>query len=161
MKKFNQIIEFGKRLMSSKNIQNSLELIAKESRMLSNAQRCSIFMVDKEDEILWTMISDGIGRIVISLDSGIVGKTYNSQKAQIVNDPYNHPDFLKDIDKKSGFTTRNIITIPIFNSLRDVIGIIQLLNKEGGDFNDKDLETLTFFANYISGSLELILINEN
>ncbi|MBU1993837.1 GAF domain-containing protein, partial [bacterium] len=68
---------------------------------------------------------------------------------------------LKTIDKKSGYVTKNIIAVPIFNSKREVMGIIQLLNKFRFDFDDADLETLTFFANYISGSLELVLMNEN
>jgi len=56
--------------------------------------------------------------------------------------------------------TKNVITVPIFDSKRDVIGVIQLLNKSRGDYNDEDLEALTFFANYVSGSLELVLMNK-
>jgi GAF domain-containing protein len=48
-----------------------------------------------------------------------------------------------------------MITVPIFDSQRTVIGLFQLLNKEEGDFTDEDLKVLTFFANYISGTLEL------
>ncbi|MBU1657567.1 GAF domain-containing protein [bacterium] len=161
MKKFKQIAEFGKKLMALGEMENALELISKEAKQLLNAERCSIFIVDKEDEMLWTKLSDGIGRIVIALDAGIVGDTYQKAKPQIVNSPYDDPRFLKTIDKKSGYVTKNIIAVPIFNSKREVMGIIQLLNKFRFDFDDADLETLTFFANYISGSLELVLMNEN
>lgn len=160
MYKYNQIAEFGKKLMALGKIENSLELIANEAKMLLNADRCSIFIVDAEDKMLWTKLSDGIGRIVIALDSGIVGDTYRTTKPQVVNSPYDDSRFLPSIDKKSGYLTKNIITVPIFDSKREVIGVIQLLNKSRGDYNDKDLETLTFFANYVSGSLELVLINE-
>ncbi|MBU1927782.1 GAF domain-containing protein, partial [bacterium] len=153
MKTYNQIAEFGQKLMSLGEIGNVLELIAGEAKKLVNTERCSIFIVDKEDGILWTKLSDGIGRIVLSLDSGIVGDTYQKQSAQIVNDPYNDDRFLQVIDKKSGYTTKNIITVPIFDSKREIIGIIELLNKSRTDFTNEDLETLTFFANYISGSL--------
>lgn len=160
MQRFNQIAEFGKKLMALGKIENSLELISDEAKSLLNADRCSIFIVDAEDKILWTKLSDGIGRIVIALDAGIVGDTYQSQKPQIVNFPYEDPRFLPNIDKKSGYVTRNIITVPIFDSKQDVIGVIQLLNKSRGDYDDTDLQTLTFFANYVSGSLELVLMNE-
>jgi len=40
------------------------------------------------------------------------------------------------------------------------MGVMQLLNKSRGDFNAQDLETLTFFANYISPTLELSLMNK-
>ncbi len=160
MQKFNQIAEFGKQLMVLGKIENSLELISDEAKKLLNADRCSIFIVDAQDKMLWTKHSDGIGRIVIALDAGIVGDTYQTQKPQIVNSPYDDPRFLPHIDKKSGYVTRNIITVPIFDSKRDVIGIIQLLNKFRSDYDENDLEILTFFANYVSGSLELVLMND-
>ena len=161
MKKFNQIAEFGKKLMAMDDIQNVLELVADEAKSLVDADRCSIFIVDKEDEILWTKLSDGIGRIVVGLDSGIVGVTYETNEPQIVNNPYEDERFLQNIDKKSGYTTKNMITVPIFDSKRNVMGIMQLLNKKRFDFDSKDLELLTFFANYVSGSLELVILSEN
>ncbi|MEA3330381.1 MAG: GAF domain-containing protein [Campylobacterota bacterium] len=161
MKRSHQIAEFGRKLMALGEVQNALELISSEAKQLLNADRCSIFIVDAEDKMLWTKLSDGIGRIVIALDSGIVGDTYMKNKPQLVNSPYDDPRFLPNIDKKSGYVTRNTITTPIYNSKREIIGVIQLLNKSRGDFDDKDLEDLAFLANYVSGSLELILMSEN
>lgn len=160
MQKFNEIADFGKELATLENTENALDLISAKAKKLVNADRCSIFIVDNEDGMLWTKLSDGIGRIVISLDSGIVGETYTKKEPQVVNNPYEDERFLPSIDKKSGYKTENMITVPIFNSKRDIMGIIQLLNKSRGDFNESDLETLTFFANYVSGSLELVLMRE-
>ena len=160
MKRSTQIAEFGRKLMALGEVDNALELIADEAKQLLNADRCSIFIVDAEDKMLWTKLADGIGRIVISLDSGIVGDTYMKNQPQIVNNPYEDDRFLPNIDKKSGYVTRNIITTPIYNSKREIIGIIQLLNKSRGDFDDKYLADLAFLANYVSGSLELILMSE-
>jgi len=160
MKKFNQIAEFGKELMTLQNMDNALDLISAEAKRLVNAERCSIFIVDNEDQMLWTKLSDGIGRIVIGLDSGIVGDTYGKKEPQIVNNPYEDSRFLAHIDKKSGYETKNMLTVPIFNSKQEVMGVIQLLNKSRIDFDETDLETLTFFANYVSGSLELVLMQE-
>ncbi len=159
MSEVKEIAQFGQELMALENIDNVLELISNEAKKLLNTERCSIFIVDKEDEILWTTLSDGVGRIVVSLNSGIVGDTYQKQEAQIVNLPYDDERFLSSIDKKSGYITKNIITVPIFDSQREVIGIIELLNKSRFSFDEKDLTTLTFFANYVSGSLELALMN--
>ena len=146
--------------MSIDDMENVLELISEEAKSLVDADRCSIFIVDNEDKILWTKLSDGIGRIVIGLDSGIVGMTYKTKKPQIVNNPYEDKHFLPNIDKKSGYTTKNMITVPIFDSKRNVMGVMQLLNKKRFDFDSEDLELLTFFANYVSGSLELVILSE-
>ena len=153
-----KIAEFGKKLSSENDIDIAIELIAEEAKTLLEVERCSIFIVDKEAMMLWTKHSDGIGRIAIGLDSGIAGDTYGKQEPQLVNNPYEDERFLPKIDEKSGFTTRNMMTVPIFNSKREVIGVIQLLNKNNGDFSAQDLDVLTFMANYVSGTIELALM---
>lgn len=157
---YKRIADFGKKLTSLDRIEDSLPIISEEAKAIVNAERCSIFMVDSKEKMLWTKLSDGIGRIAIAIDSGIVGDTVQTKTAQIVNSPYEDDRFLSKIDQKSGFVTRNILAIPIFNSRQEVIGIIQLLNKYNGDFDEKDEGIMSFFANYISGTLELALLME-
>lgn len=160
MNKFAEIAKFGKELIEAQEMDNALELIAIEAKKLLKCERCSIYLIDYEAQMLWTKHSDGIGRIAISTDSGIVGHTFKTRAPQIVNNPYENPFFMPNIDKKSGFTTKNIITTLIFDSNREVIGIIQLLNKLEGEFSEEDMKVLNFFANYISGTLELALLQE-
>lgn len=155
---FAEIAEFGKKLMANENIDDALELISAEAKEIVNAERCSIFMVDAETSMLWSKHSDGMGRIAIGLDSGIVGDTYKRQESQIVNHPYQDERFMSKIDAKSGFITRNMICVPIFDSRRNVIGIIQVLNRLEDEFNNEDESNLAFFANYVSGTLELSLL---
>ena len=81
MNKFNQIADFGKELANLDTRENVLLLIGEEAKRLVNADRCSLFIADKEDDMLWTKHSDGIGRIVIGSDSGIVGDTYVKKEA--------------------------------------------------------------------------------
>ncbi len=152
---YKKIAEFGKQLLADTSLDNAMLLIADQAKDLVNADRCSIFMYDKEADMLWTKLADGIGRIAISTTSGIAGDTYTKAEPQVVNRPYEDTRFLAGIDKKSGYETKNMITVPIFDSQRVVIGLFQLLNKRDGDFLDDDLKVLTFFANYISGTLEL------
>ena len=155
-----QILELGRELMTLNDTDETLALISKEAKSLINTQRCSIFVVDQDTHTLWTKLSDGLEMITISLDSGIVGETYKTQKPQITNSPYDNPKFMKNIDETKNFKTKNIISIPIFNSKKDVIAIIELLNKIDSDFNDKDVEVLTFFANFVSPSLELCFMDD-
>lgn len=157
---YKRIADFGKRLTALDRLEDALPSISEEAKAIVNAERCSIFMVDTEGEMLWTKLSDGIGRIAIGINSGIVGDTVQKKIAQLVNNPYENSRFLAKIDEKSGFVTRNILAIPIFSSRQEVIGVIQLLNKYNGDFDEKDEGIMSFFANYISGTLELALLME-
>ena len=157
---YKRIADFGKRLSGLDRLEEALPTISEEAKAIVNAERCSIFIVDRVGAMLWTKLSDGIGRIAIGIDSGIVGETVSAKTAQVINAPYEDSRFLSKIDEKSGFVTRNILAIPIFNSRQEVIGVIQLLNKYHGDFDDKDEGVMSFFANYISGTLELALLME-
>ena len=157
---YQRIADFGKRLTQLDRIEDALPSISEEAKAIVNAERCSIFIVDHSGGMVWTKLSDGIGRIALGIDSGIVGDTVRTKATQLVNNPYEDTRFLSKIDEKSGFVTRNILAVPIFNSRQEVIGVIQMLNKYNGDFNENDEGIMSFFANYISGTLELALLME-
>ena len=157
---YKRIADFGKKLTNLNLVEEALPTISEEAKAIVNAERCSIFIVDYPEGMLWTKLSDGIGRIAIGIDSGIVGETVKMKIPQMVNNPYEDSRFLSKIDQKSGFVTRNILAVPIFNSRQEVIGVIQLLNKYSGDFTENDEGIMSFFANYISGTLELALLME-
>jgi len=150
-----KLANFGRELLEKKSLAEGLPLIAKHAKEVIDARRCSIYMYDEKDDELWTTLADGIEKIIIPSDKGIVGTTIREKKPLIVNDAYSHPDFLSTIDKETGYVTVNLITAPIFNSRRDIIGVLQLINKDGG-FDNEDVKFMIFFAHYVSGFLELI-----
>lgn len=155
-----KLAEFGKELLNKKSLESGLPLIAKYAKETIGADRCSIFIYDKEANNLWTTLADGVEKIVIPADEGIVGYTIKQKKPVIINDPYTHPKFLKDIDKKTGYKTNNILTAPIFNPSNEISGVIELLNKTGG-FDNEDIHFITFFAHFISGFIEMLKLFKN
>lgn len=156
-KSYKKLAEFGKKLLDNTSYASGLPQISKYAKEVIGAHRCSIFINDLQKHELWTTLADGIERIVIPSDKGLVGHTIKERKPLIENDPYSNPNFLAEIDKESGYVTKNLITAPIFNSRREIIGVFQLLNKDDG-FDKEDIRFMIFFAHYISGFLELINI---
>ena len=150
-----KLADFGRELLSKTSLKEGIPLISKYAKAVIGAQRCSIFIYDNEKKQLWTTLADNIEKIEIPANQGLVGHTLKEKKPLIENDPYSNPHFLPDIDKISGYSTQNIITAPIFNATREIIGVLELLNKEGG-YNDSDMKFIIFFAHYISGFLDLI-----
>jgi len=157
---YQRIAIFGKRLAQYESIENTLPEISEEAKAIINAERCSIFMVDRTTNMLWSKLSDGVGKIVLGMDTGIVGETVKTKLPILVNNPYEDSRFSSKIDTKSGFITRNILAVPILNSKQEVIGVIQMLNKYNGDFTYEDEGIMNFFSNYVSGTLELALLME-
>ena len=152
--KYTQLNNFGKNLLAKTSLMDGLPFISQNAKDIIGAQRCSIFIYNLEENKLWTTLADGVEKIIVSSDTGIVGQTIRTSKPIIENDAYDNPNFLSEIDMKTGYYTQNILTAPIFNSRREIVGVLQLLNKEDG-FDKKDVEFITFFAHYISGFIEL------
>jgi len=147
-----ELIEFGKKLLAIDSLSDGLAYISLNAKSMIEADRCSIFIY-REDK-LWTTLADGTEKIIIPYDIGIVGKTIRTKKPILENNPYDNQNFLSNIDMETGYYTQSLLTSPILNSKREVIGVIQLLNKEDG-FNKKDMEFLSFFAHYVSSFIEL------
>jgi GAF domain-containing protein len=148
------LADFGKKLLNSTGLEEGLPLIATYSCDIIKAERCSIFVYDTQTNELWTTLADGIDRIVIDIDKGIVGRSIRTQQLIIENEVSTSRYFLGDIDENSGFRTKNLIVTPIFNQDKKVIGALELLNKEGG-FGIEDERFMRFFANFISTFIDL------
>ena len=152
--KYSKIANFGQTLLSKKSLAEGLPHISAYAKDVIGADRCSVFVYNQSDDTLWSTLADGTDRIVVPAEKGIVGHTFVSKEPVIVFDASKDPLFLSSIDEQSGYITKNMITAPIFNSERHVVGVLQLLNKEAG-FDEEDVKFMTFFAHYISGFIEL------
>ncbi len=149
------LAKFGKTLLDKRpTLPEGLPMISEYAKEATGADRCSIFIYNPKIQMLWTTLADGIEKIMVHKDDGIVGQTLKEAKPIIVNDPYENEHFLHRIDNKTGFVTKNLASIPIFDSNRKIIGVFQLLNKPDG-FNNDDAKFMIFFAHFISSYLEL------
>lgn len=152
---YEKLAEFGRELLNKTSIIEGLPLISKYVKEIVGADRCSIFIYDANNKELWTTLADESEKIIVPAYKGIVGETIKTAKPILTNDAYSHPCFLSEIDEETGYITRNIITMPILNSAKEVLGVLELLNKDGG-FHDDDTKFMKFFTHYISGFLELV-----
>ncbi len=82
------------------------------------------------------------------VDHGVVGYAIERDRSELVNTPAEHPRFFSAIDRFSGFSTENLLVLPLH--LRGhVVGALSLINKPGG-FAEKDREQIVALA----GALE-------
>lgn len=129
---------------------------------LAKADRCSVWVVDYEQKSLWTKVAHGIDEIRIPIDSGIVGAAVTNKKQMIINDVHKNEYFNADVDKKTGYETRNMMVIPMFDSQKNIIGAFQVINKHEGTFNETDMKYLMLAASYSAETLSsAILAQEN
>ncbi len=139
-----------------------IETISIKLCRLLNAERVTIYLVEKENNLLRTVNAIGPdGQKIsfkISMDEGIAGYVARTSEVLNITDPYNDQRFNRTIDEKTGFRTRNIFCLPILNSTQETIAVAQALNKVGGgQFTDHDIEEFTPFSNSFGAVLEQIV----
>ena len=157
---YSKLADFGRELLYKRSLMDGLPHISKYAKEVIGADRCSIFINDLEKDELWTTLADGVDKINIPQNHGIVGQAIRELKPILENDVHKNSNFMARVDEETGYITKNIVAAPIFNSVREVVGVLELLNKDGG-FNKEDVKFMIFFAHYISGFIELVLLNEN
>ena len=154
---FQGFINIGHRLLSNdqfEEFEKGLALVSDHLTDITGAERCSIFIYEKKSDELWTILATGIEKIHVPTEKGIVGYVFRTEDSIIENNVTKNTYFLNEIDKQSGYQTLNIIACPIYNSTKELIGVLELLNKENG-FDEDDLEFLNIFAHYIGSIIEL------
>jgi len=155
LSKYSKLADFGRELLYKKSLLDGLPHISQYAKEILEADRCSIFIYDNTKNELWTTLADGVEKIIVDSEKGLVGETLKLKKPILENDPYSNKCFLSEVDIKTGYKTQSVITAPVFDSNKEIQGILQLLNKEGG-FSEDDVKFMVFFAHYISGFLELV-----
>lgn len=154
----NSIHQIGKALSSELRTKRLLPLIMDEVTRLMNAERSTFYIVDEERGELWSQIAQQaeIMEIRLPLGKGIAG--YVAQSGEVINikDAYQDSRFNPEVDKKTGYRTRSILCMPIFEPLNDekqkpaIIGVLQVLNKKDGVFEKDDEELLGMLASQIA-----------
>jgi len=156
LKRYHQLYQVGQVLTSEMNLETLFEVIINETNEVMDTQRGTVFLFDEQSNTLWSLVASGMEKELIRIpaDKGVAGWVFREGKAALINDAYADPRFYPDIDRKSGFHTRNILCIPLVNRSNHRIGALQALNKKDGDFSYADLELLTSISHYVVIALE-------
>lgn len=124
------------------------EMIMTKSRRLVSADRCSLFITDKNREYLLSRIASGTNRsIVLPVTHGIAGHVASTGQLSNIPDAYEDPRFNKDVDLSTGYRTRSILCLPIIGRAEQVIGVTQMINKtvDPGVFTQSDIDLMKAF----------------
>jgi putative ABC transport system ATP-binding protein len=118
---------------------------------LLNAERSSLFLVENNTLLLKVAEDlDPDNEIRIPVGSGIAGAVAQSGEAINITDAYADSRFNPEVDKRTGFRTRSILSLPVKNQLGEVFAVAQLLNRKDGQPFDQDDEAR--FTNFIAST---------
>lgn len=156
------IFDYTAKIASETELKKVLVLMANMGREMILSDRCTVWLIDEVRNELYTMVAHGVDEIRIPYGAGLVGSAIMSGESIIIKDAYNDPRYNKETDRKTGYHTKSIITVPFRNNDGEIIGAYQAINKmtKIDYFTERDLELLSLAASYAGKSLESVMLHQ-
>jgi len=160
-KRLHSLLEVTRSLAATIDLDTLLFRIMDVVRENLHADRCTVFLLDKEKNELWSKVAIGLKKeIRFPAGKGIAGHVATTGEVLNIPDVYADPRFNPDIDKKTGYRTRNMLTMPMRDNKNEVIGVFQVLNRAEGPFTLDDEELLSAISSIAASTLENALLYE-
>ena len=156
-------LEVANSISSELELEHVLQKIIAAATELLRAERASLFLHDGRTNELWSRVSEGAitQEIRIPATSGLAGACFNTGDVLNIPDAYADPRFNREVDRRTGQRTQNVLCIPVRNKHERTLGVLQLVNKIDGVFNDRDITRLKAFSAQFSIALENAQLYEN
>ena len=150
------LVKIGRSINVLTDINVLLKVIAEETKIAMQADRCTVFLYDKERNEIWSKVALGMEsqEIRFPADKGLAGYVVKTGETVNIQDAYTDSRFNPDVDKQTGYKTKNVLCMPIKNNNQEIIGAFQVLNKTHGTFTKSDEDLLVAIGGSASITLE-------
>jgi signal transduction histidine kinase len=130
------------------DLDNILALVPQQACTLLEADRAALYLVDKAAGEVYSAVALGLTdkTIRLKLHQGVTGMVAGTGKSIVITDAYADPRFYRGVDELTGYHTQQILCVPIKNRRGEILGVLELLNKQTGDFTAEDEEVLSLLA---------------
>jgi len=158
LKELQMLDEAGRTILSTLDLDQRLTRILAEITARMASQVASILLLDKEaDELVFRAVvgpeAEKIKGIRLPSDHGVAGYVARERKSLLIPDTRQSSLHDEYIDELSGFVTRSLVCAPL--AVREeVIGVIEVLNREVGTFDGADLRVLEAMARFAAVAIE-------
>ena len=127
------------------------------------ADRSTLFLYDRETQELFSRVAQGelVDEIRVPSGTGIAGVVFTTGESVIIPDAYADERFNPDVDKHTGYKTRNLLCAPVRNWDNRIIGVTEVLNRYDGDFSEEDLALLEALTSHAAAALESTQLYES
>ncbi len=153
------LFDISMQLNSTLKRREQMELILNTAKQVLPVEAASVLLVDPVTDELFFELAQGdkgkeVREIRLKAGEGIAGYVAQSGQSVIVNDTMGDPRWSNRVAERTGFETRNLLTVPITNRDR-VEGVLQVINKNGNrSFTKRDRMLLEKVAQPMAVALE-------
>ena len=155
------LISIGRALSQQRKTRSLLDIILTRAREVTGADAGSIYVVEGEEDTqqerrvrfvvsqndsiamntkefsMPVSASSIVGACVLSADVINIEDLYELDAPGVGNNPWGFQHD-RSFDEKHGYQTRSMLTVPMISARKQVIGVIQLINKRARGYNVLD-----------------------
>ncbi len=144
LKQAEVLLSVSRKVAAIEVLDEILNLMVEMTTFEVGAERGSLFLNDVNTGELYSRVAQGtFSREIRMLNTtGIAGAVFTDGLGKIIIDAYHDSRFNRAIDEQTGFKTKSILCAPVKTVGGDIIGVIQILNKIEGVFDQDDLDLL-------------------
>jgi HD-GYP domain-containing protein (c-di-GMP phosphodiesterase class II) len=151
------LLEIGRELSAERDLDALLNRINRGVRRLLDAERSTLYLVDREsgEIISWKM--EGNAYIEIRLPRGIGIAGIVAQTGETINIPDVYADARwagQEYDRSLGYRTRSMLCMPLVNRQQEIIGAVQVINRRGRPFDADSEAMLAALCSFAAIALE-------
>ena len=134
-----KVLKISRAMAAIVDLDSLLGLIIVRAMELLDAERATLFLYEEETDELVSRIAAEEDEIRVPADRGLAGAAAKSGETVNVADAYADERFNPEVDRQTGFHTRNILSVPLRDYEGSLVGVLQVLNKRRGPFEDYDI----------------------
>jgi len=144
MRHLELLLRVAKEVAAHDTLEEMLQNIVAVSAEETGAERGTLFLNDERTGELYSRVAQGttLREIRILNDAGIAGHVFTTGVGAIVHDPYSDSRFNQKVDQETGYVTKSILCAPIRTVKGEIIGVLQMLNRTSGQFDEGHLRLL-------------------
>ena len=158
LERYRYLIDITQDLASTLDLDILLNRIINAAVKITEAEAASILLYDDTGKQLFfqaaTNLDPPVMRgLIVPLEGSIAGWIVQNRKAVRTGDVHKDPRHFGHVEKVTQVKTKSLIGVPLITKEK-VVGVLEALNKQGGDFDEIDEDLLAGLAAQAAVAIE-------
>lgn len=170
-----QVSELTRQLDAARRIAAGLSAITKTKQLVQEALDISLEVAeadagsillydpDKAKLVFEYVVGEKADELMgmeLEPDQGLAGQVFQTAESSVSEDVSKEKAHLRQVGEEVGYVTTNMVTVPLKSVEGQPIGVMQVLNKRGGAFDEHGVTLIEIMAAQIAAAIETARLHE-
>jgi phosphoserine phosphatase len=154
------ILAVASKLAAPFDLDTMLGEVVSAAKHVLDADRASVWLHDAATDELVLERSADLGSVRMPAGKGLAGACFRHRRLINVSDCHADERFDPSMDRQTGYRTRCMLSLPLIDHKDVLVGVLQVLNKHSGVFDEDDEALATVLAAQCGVALQRVRMME-